>query len=108
MQSADRPTETHQVDVQSSATGQGDENIFFSALEQLARASPPWAKPKRPLPEVASCDRITLRNGPSPLHASRSILDCRMTTLPEQIKDEYGAWLQSFSPKPDSGTSSPV
>ncbi|CAN6169330.1 unnamed protein product [Urochloa humidicola] len=102
MQSADRPTETHQVDVQSSATGQGDENVFFSALEQLARASPPWAKPKRPLPEVASCDRITLRNGPSPLHASRSILDCRMTTLPEQIKDE------SFSPKPDSGTSSPV
>ncbi|CAN6220025.1 unnamed protein product [Urochloa humidicola] len=55
----------------SSATGQGDENVFFSALEQLAR-------PKRPLPDV---DRITLRNGPSPLHASRSIL--------EQIKGKY-------------------
>ncbi|CAM0151604.1 unnamed protein product [Urochloa decumbens] len=67
-----------QVDVQSS----GDENVFFSAVEQLARTSPPWI-PSR-------CDRITLRNGPSPLHGSRSILDCR-TTLLEQIKDKAHA-----------------
>ncbi|CAL5060902.1 unnamed protein product [Urochloa decumbens] len=80
-----------QVDVQSSAsgTGESDENVFFSAMEQLARTSPPWM-PSHPLLEVASCDRITLRNGPSPLHGSRSILDCR-TTLLEQIKDKAHA-----------------
>ncbi|CAN6206537.1 unnamed protein product [Urochloa humidicola] len=77
-----------QVDVQRSGTDQGHENVFFSAVEQLSRMSPPWIpRPKHPLPEVASCDRITLRNGPSPIHGSRSILDCR-TTLVGQIKDK--------------------
>lgn len=107
-----------------SASGQGDEdslhheNVLFSAVEQLAGMSPPWVpRPKHPLPEVASQDRITvhvffsfpciilasatvehephkkdawclqLRNGPSPIHRSRSILDSR-TALLHQIKDK--------------------
>lgn len=107
-----------------SASGQGDEdslhheNVLFSAVEQLAGMSPPWVpRPKHPLPEVASQDRITvhvffsfpciilasatvehephkkdawclqLRNGPSPIHRSRSILDSR-TAMLHQIKDK--------------------
>ncbi|KAL6896820.1 hypothetical protein ACP4OV_007392 [Aristida adscensionis] len=92
-----------QFDVQSSeacqinegcSIGKQDGNVFFSAIEQLARISPPSVpRPKFSLLQVASHDRIMLRNGPSLIHPSRNLLD------KEQLTDK------SFSPKPVLGSS---
>ncbi|XP_062186781.1 uncharacterized protein LOC133890427 [Phragmites australis] len=79
------------------------ENVFFSAVEQLAKMSPPSVpRPKYSLLEVAPHDRISLRNGSSMIHPSRNILDSRSVLL-EQIKNKV-----SFSLKPVSGMSSTV
>lgn len=65
---------TQQVDVHNTSSGEGDEgnlqqhdeeNVWFaSAMEQLARMSPPWLpRPKHPLPNnqgMVSHDRVTV------------------------------------------------
>uniref|UniRef100_A0A804QI95 Protein SCAR n=1 Tax=Zea mays TaxID=4577 RepID=A0A804QI95_MAIZE len=78
-QSDEKPSQEHEASDHSSNLLQ--ESVFFSAAQELAKMSPPppWVpRPKYPLLDVKA-----LRNGPSPIHPSRNILDSRSA----QIKD---------------------
>nr|ACR38439.1 unknown [Zea mays] len=80
-QSDEKPSQEHEASDHSSNLLQ--ESVFFSAAQELAKMSPPppWVpRPKYPLLDVKA---VKLRNGPSPIHPSRNILDSRSA----QIKD---------------------
>ncbi|TVU37112.1 hypothetical protein EJB05_10405, partial [Eragrostis curvula] len=63
-----------------------NESVFFSAVQQLAKMSPPSVpRPKYSLLEVGSHERIKLRNGPSLMHPSRNILDQRSELLKDKV-----------------------
>ncbi|KAG0546450.1 hypothetical protein BDA96_02G448500 [Sorghum bicolor] len=85
-----------------------NESVFFSAVQELANMSPPPSvpRPKYPLLDAGSHGRIMLRNGPSPIHPSRNILDSR-SLLIKQIKDIAMDGNPSFKLKSVSGASSP-
>ncbi|XP_066391575.1 protein SCAR2-like isoform X2 [Miscanthus floridulus] len=104
--STEKRSEEHEAS--DSSSNLQNESVFFSAVQELAKMSPPPSvpRPKYSLLDAGSHGRIMLRNGPSLIHPSRNILDSR-SVLIKQIKDIAMAGNPSFKLKPVSGASSP-